>query len=90
MAKKKFASPFVLFTLPTNPPDIDANASAHGFLGDDDAATISPMNYGAWLDNVGAELDGNPEAVNWGDYKQWFVNNQLDTNLMDPLTNPEG
>ncbi len=95
MAKKKFASPFVLFTLPVESPDIDANASAHGGLGDDDDGTNSvvyPMNYEAWLGNVGAELDGNTEAVDWGDYKAWFVINRLDTNQMDPLIdpNPEG
>ena len=91
MAKKKFASPFVLFTLPVVSPDIDANASAHGAIGDDDDGTnnvVYPMEYEVWLDSVGAELDGNLEVVDWGDYKQWYVNNHLDTNLMSPTINP--
>ncbi len=92
MAKKKYASPFVLFTLDVEPedPPVPGLASAHGSLGDDDAKSVGPMNYDAWLNNVGTELDGNQEKIDWGDYKQWFVNNKLDTNLMDPLSNPEG
>ena len=86
MAKKKFASPFVLFTLPVVSPDIDANASAHGDLGDVEG-TVGPMDYDAWLADVGADINGD-EKTDWGDYKAWFVTNHLDTNQMDPLINP--
>ena len=87
MAKKIFASPFVLFTQDVTEDPVWGNASAHGHLDDDDTG-VSPMNYDAWLNNVGVEIDGQ-EGIDWGDYKQWFVNNNLDTNQMDPLINPQ-
>ncbi len=90
MAKKKFISPFVLLldVEPTTP--IDANASAHGSLGDDDDGTNSvvyPMDYEAWLGYSGADMNGD-EKTDWTDYKAWFVSNHLDMNRMDPLINP--
>jgi len=92
MAKKKFASPFVLYTVTPQPTDpVPGAASAHGGLGDGgDNSTVGPMSYDAWLDSVGVELDGNRDAIDWGDYRQWFVNNHLDTNQMDPTINPQG
>ncbi len=94
MAKKKFTSPFVLFSVTVSPEPSDpipGLASAHGHLGDGaDNSTVGPMNYDAWLNTASAELDGNKEAIDWGDYRQWFVNNNLDTNQMDPLVNPKG
>jgi hypothetical protein len=87
MAKKKFASPFVFTVQPVDDPVI-GNASAHGYVDDEGASQAWPMPYGLWLDEVGTDVDGSGGIPDWNDYKAWFVNNGLNTDLMEPAENP--
>ena len=91
MAKKKFASPFVFTVQPTVSPVEDpviGNGSAHGYVDDEGASQAWPMPYGLWLDEVGTDVDGSGGIPDWNDYYQWFVNNGLNTDLMEPAENP--
>lgn len=89
MAKKKFVSPFVLFTLPVDDGPVIGNASAHGYADDEGASQAWPMPYGLWLDEIGTDVDGSGGIPDWNDYKAWFVNNGFNLGLMEPAENPD-
>jgi len=89
MTKKKFVSPFVLFTLTPEDGPVIGNGSAHGYVDDENASQAWPMPYGLWLDDVGTDVDGSGGIPDWNDYKAWFVDNGFDLGLMEPAENPD-
>ena len=88
MAKKKFASPFVLFTLTPEDGPVIGNGSAHGYVDDENASQAWPMPYGLWLDEVGSDENGD-KAINWNDYSDWMEAHGF-KDFKEPATNPEG
>ena len=90
MAKKKFISPFVLFTDPGPGSETGAYSQQDGIPDDEDASGNSinrPMDYGEWSAVVAQDLDdnGNPDYV---DYTQWMDNRGF-TAAINPKMNPD-
>ena len=90
MAKKKFISPFVLFTTPGPGEDTGMYSQQEGIPDDEDTEGNSlnrPMDYGEWTAVVAQDLDDNGIA-DYVDYTQWMDNRGF-TAAINPKMNPD-
>jgi len=83
MAKKKFASPFVLFEGDlVEEPEETVLPGAGSALGEPQEDQVWAMPYGYWLDHVGKDYDEN--GIDEVDYWKWFRANGMDPSMAQP------